>query len=146
MTGNFQAPEQGGFRKRASYGQSVSKRIIGNARGGHRVNQLLEIDPILGHDGAHGLLVGDVVDEILVRQIALDAVGDVDIAVTVVVQVHDERAPGPVRGVGTRHFADFTEAAVPVVEVEHVSVELVVVAPLHLLAVGRPILKRRGLL
>ena len=101
-----------------------------------------EVDPLALGGCPHRLVVGQEGDVVLRGYIPEDAVRDMDILVTVLIEIRDERAPAPVCARHAGHLPDLAERPVAVVQMERVARELMVIVVLQLGLVAGPVLER----
>ena len=122
----------------------VGKHIVRERRRGQFFEELAKVAAVFPNPLFDGLLVSEEFDEILIRQVAVDAVGDEDVLEAVEVVIGDKRAPTPIGGGHPGDLPDLAEDAVAVVAMEHVAHELMVEIVLEPALIRAPRVERRG--
>ena len=82
-------------------------------------------------------------DVILIQQVSVNPVGDKDVVVPIVVHVEHQRPPTPVRRLHTGQAADLAVCPVPVIQLQRVPRELVIIAVSNIFVVLTPALNDR---
>ncbi len=120
----------------------VAEGVVRNRRRAHRVGERQKIDAPVLDRRYHRLIVREEGDVVLRGQIPRHAVGYMDVLVAILIEIGDQRTPAPVRRGDAGQLADVAERSIPVVEMEHVAHELVVIIVLELGLVNVPALER----